>query len=70
MRKQEGGRGRVVSCRTHRSLTEEQGLKNSHLTYMSTPSGAMLLILTMGVSPTVGTRACELGEEVLKKKNI
>jgi len=34
-------------------LTEEQGLKNSALAYMVTPSGASLLIFTMGVSPIV-----------------
>jgi len=40
-----------ITANAKRSFTDDKGLKYSHLTYMSTPSGANLLILTMGVSP-------------------
>jgi hypothetical protein len=36
-----------------RSLTEESGLKNSHLAYTVTPAGASRLMRTTGVRPMV-----------------
>ena len=43
----------VMTATANRSLTLDSGLKYSALTYISTPSGAVRLILITGVSPTV-----------------
>ena len=40
-----------ITANAKRSFTDDKGLKYSHLTYNSTPSGANLFILTTGVSP-------------------
>jgi hypothetical protein len=40
-----------ITANAKRSFTDDNGLKYSHLTYNSTPSGANLFILTTGVSP-------------------
>ena len=40
-----------ITANAKRSFTDDKGLKYSHLTYNSTPSGANVFILTTGVSP-------------------
>ena len=40
-----------ITANAKRSFTDDNGLKYSHLTYNSTPSGANLFIFTTGVSP-------------------
>ena len=40
-----------ITANARRSFTDDKGLKYSHLTYTSTPSGANLFIFTIGVSP-------------------
>jgi hypothetical protein len=41
----------TITANARRSFTDDNGLKYSHLTYKSTPSGANLFIFTTGVSP-------------------